>query len=154
MEFQVCWRRCSSVTLALYGQTRIIEEGNQKLRDTEIQKSAGKAMQCLSIWDSEAGRAIEFLNKVDNIGRIAKCRQSRVVPERADERLQASTSCRGVLQKGGAKCTSNFKASSGAIHGDMYLSDTAEGEELSQTEAEQCWNEWFARATEVGQSLR
>eukprot|EP00971_Amphidinium_carterae_P185376 3680757-Amphidinium_carterae.3 len=40
------------------GQTRIIEEGNQKIRDTEIWKSAGKAMQCLSIWDSEAGSAV------------------------------------------------------------------------------------------------
>eukprot|EP00971_Amphidinium_carterae_P347347 6489290-Amphidinium_carterae.1 len=40
------------------GQTRIIEEGNQKIRDTEIRKSAGKAMQCLSIWDAEAGSAV------------------------------------------------------------------------------------------------
>eukprot|EP00971_Amphidinium_carterae_P335059 6470721-Amphidinium_carterae.2 len=40
------------------GQTRIIEEGNQKIRDVEIRKSAGKSMQCLTIWDAEAGSGV------------------------------------------------------------------------------------------------
>eukprot|EP00971_Amphidinium_carterae_P347218 6489106-Amphidinium_carterae.1 len=40
------------------GQTRIIEEGNQKVRDVEIRKSAGKSMQCLSVWDAVAGSKV------------------------------------------------------------------------------------------------